>query len=132
MPPRRTTGDTRAAKTQIRTADQTARLPRDDQSKEAPGGGLTAPLAGREFRLAENVGIMPIMEWAASGDTDTSNTDGLRAVFYVLMDTVHEDDWADFRRHAREEKLEAPALIAFVNAALEALSGRPTEDASGS
>lgn len=133
MPPvRRTSGDTRAARSQMRTADQTARVGKDTRASEGKGGTLTAPLRKREFRLAENVGIMPLMEWAAASDRDVASADGLRAVFYVLEDAVHEDDWAEFRKFAREEKVSASELLDFANAALEALAGRPTEDASGS
>jgi hypothetical protein len=130
--PRRTTGDTRAARTQLKTADQTARIGKDQRAIEGPGGALTAPLGDKEFRLAENVGIMPLMEWAAASDVDVASADGLRAVYYVLQDAVHEEDWAEFRRYSREHKVKAEELLDFANAALEVLAGRPTEAASGS
>jgi hypothetical protein len=128
----RRTGDTRAATTQLRVADQSARTGKDTRAKVAKEGTLTAPLRKREFRLAEDVGIMPLMEWAAASDRDVASADGLRAVFYVLQDAVHEDDWAEFRKFAREEKVDATELLEFANSALEALAGRPTEDATGS
>jgi hypothetical protein len=128
----RRSGDTRAATTQLRVADQSARTGKDTRAKVAKEGQLTAPLRKREFRLAEDVGIMPLMEWAAASDRDVASADGLRAVFYVLQDAVHEDDWAEFRKFAREEKVDATELLEFANSALEALAGRPTEDATGS
>lgn len=156
MPPRgtstpRRSGDTRAATTQLRVADQQARTGKDSRAKEGKGGQLTAPLPfqvavldkdgkdtgetetrWQEFRLSEDVGIMPLMEWAAASDRDVASADGLRAVFYVLQDAVHEDDWAEFRKFAREHKVDATTLLEFANSALEALAGRPTEDATGS
>jgi hypothetical protein len=128
--PRRS-GDTRAATAQLRTADQQARVGKDTRAKVGKEAQLTAPLRKREFRLAEDVGIMPLMEWAAASDRDVASADGLRAVFYVLQDAVHEDDWAEFRKFAREEKVDASELLEFANSALEALAGRPTEDATG-
>lgn len=133
MPPvRRTTGDTRAARSQMKTADQSARVSKETRSDEGKGGILTAPLRDREFRLADDVGIMPLMEWAAASDQDVASAAGLRAVFYVLQDAVHADDWHEFKRYSREEKLDATELLEFANAALEALAGRPTEAATGS
>lgn len=146
MPPRATsttrrTGDTRAATSQLRAADQAARVGKDNRAQVAAAGQLTAPLVikgkngekalSKDFRLAEDVGIMPLMEWAASSDRDVASADGLRAVFYVLQDAVHEDNWAEFRQWSRENKAAAGDLLDFANAALEALAGRPTEDATG-
>lgn len=133
--PRRTPpgrASTAAARTQLKTADQSARVAKDKRAAEGQDGIMTATLHGREFRLAEDVGIMPLMEWAASADRSVANADGLRAVFYVLQDAVHEDDWAEFRKFARENKIDASEILDFANAALEALAGRPTEDATGS
>jgi hypothetical protein len=124
-------GDRRSAAAQLNQADQEARVAKAKRATDLHGA-LTAPLAGKDFRLAENVGIMPLMEWAASSDVDVASADGLRAVYYVLKDAVHEDEWAEFRKFARDEKLEATELLDFANAALEALAGRPTEEPSGS
>jgi hypothetical protein len=116
----------------MKTADQSARVSKETRSDEGKGGILTAPLRDREFRLADDVGIMPLMEWAAASDQDVASAAGLRAVFYVLQDAVHADDWHEFKRYSREEKLDATELLEFANAALEALAGRPTEAATGS
>lgn len=138
----RRTGDTRAATSQLKTADQDARVGKTARASVGKEAQLTAPLVikakdagskdvSRDFRLAEDVGIMPLMEWAAASDRDVASADGLRAVFYVLQDAVHEDDWAEFRKYAREHKAAATDMLEFANAALEALAGRPTEDVTG-
>ncbi len=126
------TGDTSAAKTQLRTADQAARVPKGERVDAEHSGDLVVTLRDREFRLAQEVGIMPLMEWAAASDVDVASADGLRAVFYVLKDAVHEDDWAEFRKFTRDEKVAAEELLDFANAALEALAGRPTGEPAGS
>lgn len=129
MPPARarTTGDSRAARTQLRTADEDARTAKETRAK-----AHTVPLREKEFRLAEDVGIMPLMEWAAASDVDVASADGLRAVFYVLKDIVHPDEWAEFRKFTRENKASADELLDFANAGLEVLAGRPTEESTGS
>jgi hypothetical protein len=127
----------------MKTADQTARVGKDARAKAVKEGRLTVPLvvkakeeggedASMDFLLAENVGIMPLMEWAAASDRDVQSADGLKAVYYVLQDVVDEGDWPEFRKFSREAKAEAGELLDFANAALEALAGRPTKDASGS
>ena len=136
-------GDTRAAKTQLRTADASARVGKDTRAKTDPSSKnlITVPLiikrkgeepVEREFMLAEHVGIMPLMEWAASSDSEVNGIEGLRAVYHVLQDTVHEDEWDEFRKFCRENKGEARDLLDFANSALEALAGRPTEESDGS
>lgn len=135
MPPRRSTsGDTRAAKTQLKTADQSARVGKGTRANSDPASKqvITVPLRDREFSLADDVGIMPLMEWAAASDVDVASADGLRAVYYVLQDTVDAEEWAEFRKYAREHKVDAEELLDFCNSALEALAGRPTEEPSGS
>lgn len=158
MPPRTSTrakaaaptGDTSAAASQLRGADQTARVGRDARTNvgkvgpkpllstlkhtvvETVDGEEVKTELSEDFLLAQDVGIMPLMEWAASSDVDVSSVDGLRAVFYVLKDVVHEDEWAQFRKYARDNKVESVDLLNFANASLEALAGRPTEESSGS
>jgi hypothetical protein len=119
----RATGDTRSARAQMKTAT----VPLVVKAKEEGGED-----ASMDFLLAENVGIMPLMEWAAASDRDVQSADGLKAVYYVLQDVVDEGDWPEFRKFSREAKAEAGELLDFANAALEALAGRPTKDASGS
>lgn len=131
MPPRRNSGDSRAASTQLKSVDQNARVGKGTRAIEVRGE-LLIPLRDREFRLASDVGIMPLMEWAAAADKDVASADGLRAVFYVLQDVVHEEEWAEFRKFTRDNKVDANELLDFANSALEALAGRPTEDATGS
>jgi hypothetical protein len=123
---RRPTGDARAAKVQLGTADQDARVAKDKRAKlEAEHG--TAPLRDRKFMLNQIPSVMALMEWGAS-----TGGDGLPAAFHVLEDIVHPDDWAEFRKFAREEHVEPDELADFINAAMEGLAGRPTVGPSGS
>jgi hypothetical protein len=131
MPARKPT-DRRAAGSQLRVADQSARVGKDTRADDE-GGEVTVPLKGQEFRLADEVGVMPLMEWvAASEGKKNENSKSLVAIYHVLEDTVHPDEWDEFRQHARETKCQAKDLGDFINAALEALSGNPTEEPSGS
>ena len=151
------TGDRRAASSQLKAVDQSARVSAASRAKEE-AGEVTVPLKGRQpskdkdglvvrdeddkivyepvvkdFRLADEVGIMALMEWVAAAEGKKDETSkSLVAVYHVLEDTVHEDDWDEFRQFGRESKLQAKDYGEFINAALEAVAGRPTEESTGS
>ena len=132
------TGDRRAASSQLKTVDQSARVGAGSRAKEE-AGELTVPLKNKdgsevfESRLADEVGIMPLMEWVAAAEGKKDETSkSLVAVYHVLEDTVHEDDWDEFRAFGREHKLQAKEYGEFINSALEAVAGRPTEESTGS
>jgi|SRR5579859_1634721 len=130
MPPRsavrRPMGDARAAKAQLSTADQDARVAKDTRAKlEAEWG--TAPLRDRNFALHKIPSVMALMEWSAS-----KGGEGLPAAYHVLEAIVHPDDWDDFRVYAREEDVDPTELAEFINAAMEVISGRPTVEPAGS
>lgn len=126
MPPvRKTSGDARAARMQLGTADQSARVAKESRAEEA-GDELVLPLRDQEYRLGHTPSIMSLMEWGAS-----SGGGSLVAAFHVLEDVVHPDDWDAFRTFCRENNVEAEEFGVFINAATEALAGRPTGDATG-
>lgn len=140
MPPR-SSSDRRAASSQLRVAEQSARVGKDTRAK-GENDALTVPLVhedkegvkhSQEFRLADEVGVMPLMEWVAAAEGNQNETGkSLVAIFHVLEDTVHEDEWDEFREYGRENKIQAKPYGDFINAALEAIAGRPTEESSGS
>lgn len=125
------------AKVQLAVTDQDALLPADERATEVAEGnedakpGLYAEIAGRKFLLSEDTGYMALMEWAAAGDGEASVnqvvTSNLRAMYHVLQDVVHEDEFESFRAYTREKKCKYPDFVAFQNAAFEAMSANPTE-----
>ncbi len=124
--PRRPAGDARAAKVQLSTADQDARVAKDKRAKLEAEWGV-APLRDRDFALHKIPSVMALMEWSAS-----SGGEGLLAAFHVLEAIVHPDDFDEFRKFAREEDVDPQELSEFINAAMEVISGRPTVGPSGS
>jgi hypothetical protein len=116
-----------ARRVQAATSDAKTRLPEGKRAVETADGELRAPVAGRYFKIAESVGIMPLMEWAAALDTvDTGNIPELAGRFRLLRAIVHPDDWDEFRVHTTEAKCNGDDLLAFQNAAIEAMAARPT------
>lgn len=89
---------------------------------------------GESFRLGESVGLMPLMKFAhaANSGMDSDNLDGLAAMYALIRDTVHAEDWDRFERHAIDKHAEGDELFAFVGKAIEAISARPTRRRSDS
>jgi uncharacterized protein YbaR (Trm112 family) len=108
-------------------ADEKVRLPAGQRAAEIADGELAAPVAGRWFRLSDSIGLMPLMEWAAAReDVDAGNASTLVSFYRILQDIVHPDDWQAFKTYTREHKCNDEDLVAFQNAALEAIAARPT------
>ena len=112
---------------QAAVADPKVSLPPDERAVEEDSG-LRVPIAGKYFRLSDGIGFMTLMEFAVSSDdADPESPARTRSFYYVLKDLVHPDDFAEFCKHTRDARCDATAFVAFQNAAIEALTARPTE-----
>jgi hypothetical protein len=113
-------------------------------------------LLGRHFRVAEKVGLMPLLKFASASEMSTDDPRALAAVYSMLKDCIYEGspgcgecadckadreescksydkgDWGDFETHAIETKADAEELLDVVTSVLEIVSGRPTQPPSGS
>jgi hypothetical protein len=114
-------------------------------------------LKGQWFRISEAVGLMPLMKFAAAADSDldTSDMDGLAALYNMLRDciypgepcscgagddsTTHKKsctfepgDWKAFERHATAVKADADDLLPVVGAVIQKLTARPTRPGGSS
>lgn len=122
-----------ARRVQAAMSDEKVRIPPGKRAVEVADGELRAPLAGRYFKVAESIGLMPLMEWAAALDTvDVRNVTELASRFRMLKAIVHPDEWDDFRKHATEAKSNGDDLMDFQNAAIEAMAARPTGEPAAS
>jgi hypothetical protein len=113
--------ETELAAIQLDAGDQDVRLP-EDKRAEVADGTVKAELKGKKFAVADEFSVFAVMEWVAS-DAGTS----LAATFQLLQSLVAEKDWHAFRAHAVKSLASPADLGAFINAAMEAISGRPTE-----
>jgi hypothetical protein len=112
--------DVELAAIQLDAGDQDARLPEDERA-EVADDSVTAELKGKKFAVAQEFSTFAVMEWVAA-DADTS----LAATFQLLQSLVDEKAWAAFRSHAVKSLATPEELGKFINAAMEAISGRPT------
>jgi hypothetical protein len=81
----------------------------------------------RTFRIAGSVGLMPLLRFAhaAKAGLDTDDMEGMAALYDMISDCVHPDDWRAFQDYATVTKAEDDDLMAFVSKAMEVISARP-------
>lgn len=94
----------------------------------------TVEFFGEDFHIAERIGAMPFMRFAkvAKAGTDANDLDGLAAIFDLLAECIHPDDWPLFQKHADKEKATGDQLLGFVRAVLGVVAARPTGRSSDS
>lgn len=124
----------------------------------APGEKVT--LAGRDFRVAAKVGLMPLLKFSHAANLSTSDERAYSAMYQILRDVIkgadrpcgdcagcksadrtptHRDclladhgDWDAFEDWAVECKADADELLDVVGDAIKVISARPTGSPSGS
>lgn len=103
---------------------------------------------GKQFRISDKVGLMPLMEFAyhANSGMNTGDMEALAAIYEMLKDCISQDryinpktkkpegpsEWDRFRQHAKEVKAGAEDLMNVVQQTVELLTARPTLQESDS
>jgi hypothetical protein len=84
---------------------------------------------GELFRLGESIGLMPLMKFAhaANSGLDSDDMAGLAALYSLVRDTIHPDDWDRFERLAIEKHAEGDEIFEFVGKAIASISARPSQ-----
>ncbi len=117
-------------------------------------------LAGEDFRVAEKVGLMPLLKFSHAANLRSDDEKAYAAMYEILRDVILEDeepcgkcpgckaaapdpvaadcafadegDWERFQQHAVDSKADADQLLDVVSQAIKLISARPTESPSGS
>lgn len=89
---------------------------------------------GETFRMAEKIGAMSVMRFAkiAAAGADSSDMDGLAAMYDLIKACIHRDDWSRFERVADDNSASEDELFEVVGQVLGAQADRPTERPSDS
>ena len=89
---------------------------------------------GEEFTVADRVGAMPLLRFAAAAvsGADSAEAEGLSAMHDLLRDCLPADDWRRFQQVAEENKADGDELLAISRTVYQAISGRPTRRPSDS
>ena len=117
-------------------------------------------LAGEDFRVAEKVGLMPLLKFSHAANLRTDDERAYSAMYEILRDVIleaedpcgecpgcknagatvsavdckfaDEGDWERFQEHAVKCKADADELMDVVSQAIKLITARPTESPSGS
>lgn len=94
----------------------------------------TITFGGEEFRIADKVGLMPLMRFAhvASGGVDAEDMAGLVAIHDLLEQCFPEDEWSRFQRVATKTRADGAELMGVIKSVFEAIGRRPTGRSSDS
>ena len=90
--------------------------------------------AGREFRVADRVGLMPLMRFAhlARQGVDASDMDGLTALYDLVRSVIADDDWTAFQEAATTSRATEDELLAVAKQAIALAVDRPSSESSAS
>lgn len=122
----------------------------------APDESSTIEFLGERFRVADKVGLMPLLKFASASTISTDDPRALAAVYEMLRDCIHpgtpgcgdcadckadretacksydKGDWQAFENHATETKADADELLDVITKVMVIISGRPTTPRAGS
>jgi hypothetical protein len=89
---------------------------------------------GAEFAVASKIGLMPLMRFAkiAKSGVDSSDEDGLAAMYDLLRQCIADDEWARFEDHADKTRADDQELMQVIKDVMAILSERPTSRPSDS
>lgn len=88
----------------------------------------TVDFLGEEFHVAERIGAMPLMRYAKASKAglDANGMDGLVAMYDLLRECIHPEDWARFEAHAGSQHARGPQFLHVVTEVIGIVAARPT------
>ena len=89
---------------------------------------------GEQFRVSDSIALMALIKFAhvAKGGADSSEMDGLAAMYDLLETTIHEDEWDRFQTHAIKTRATDKDLMMLVRKVIRGETERPTSRPSDS
>lgn len=106
---------------------------------------------GRRFRIADKIGLMPLLKFSAAADFDVNDPRALAAMYAMLRDCVYpgtpacgdcpecekgderacpeytRSEWPAFEEHAMMTRADADELLDVITKVVEMIAGRPTK-----
>ena len=94
----------------------------------------TVEFFGEHFRIAERIGLMPLMRFAkvAKSGVDTNELEGLAVMYDLLEQCLAAEEWERFQAAADKNRADGDELMKIVSDVFEILSERPTQRPSAS
>src|SRR5215472_5787333 len=85
---------------------------------------------GETYRLADRVGLVPLLKFQRYAEAEDPRA--MAAMYSILQDTIHPDEWQRFEDDAIAKKADGDDLLKVIDAMVEILTARPTGQPSGS
>jgi hypothetical protein len=84
---------------------------------------------GSSFKVADKIGILPLMEFARAAEDgmDTTDMHALVTMYDMLQQCIDETDWSRWKQHALKVNTGPDEVFDVVKLSLEALTRRPTQ-----
>lgn len=101
-------------------------------ASEGVPSGDKVEFLGKMFRLSDEVGYFSLMKFSYYADRNEYIGPAAAAIYGMLRDTIHPDDWDDFEHHAVEQKARGQDFGDVITKTMEILTARPTRSPSGS
>jgi len=119
--------DRELAQSQLASADPEALAGKKDDIKTG-----VVDFKGEKFHVAESIGAMALISWGKAADLEESGNEALIAVYDMLEDVIHEAEFKRFKKTALKSKANMEDLMTLLSAAMELVTGNPTEQQDGS
>lgn len=83
-----------------------------------------------EFKLAEELSLMAAAKMSLMADDDDDLE--LETLYLMLQSLIADEDWKKFERYSIQKRVSPEEIVSIIAGGLEAISGRPTKEPSGS
>ncbi len=95
---------------------------------EIVGGGDKVEFMGDTYRVAERIGMMPLLRFAnvAKAGVQSDDMEGFAAMYALIRDCIDASDWDRFEHDATVKKAEQDELLKLVTDVIEVVTARPT------
>lgn len=89
---------------------------------------------GEQFKVADKVGALAVMRFAkiAKAGVDASELDGMVAMYDLLGQLIHPDDWSRFEDFADTQHADGDQLLELVQEVFALIAARPSGRSSDS
>jgi hypothetical protein len=105
--------------------------PTPPRARQARPAAPTIKFKGKEYRVADKVGVWPLMQLARAAESGLTLGDqkGLAAAHAMLQDVIHPDDWGQFQEDMIAGKItDMDELLEACRQATELVSERMTRN----
>lgn len=92
------------------------------------GGGDKVTFMGEAYRVAERIGMMPLLRFAtvAKAGAQSDDMEGYAAMYALIRDCIDASDWDRFEHDATVKKADQDDLLKVVTDVVEIITARPT------